>query len=111
MCTWQNEPLAGDVVLARHPEEEDKTIVKRIIAKGGTRLCVPMPLDPGHGVHVDHIADVPEGHVWLAGDNMTYSYDSRDYGPVPYKLLMGRVVFTVCCPQAWVSCVFRQDAC
>lgn len=33
---------------------------------------------------------VPEGHVWLQGDNTLNSSDSRAYGPVPYALLRGR---------------------
>lgn len=38
---------------------------------------------------------VPPGHVWLQGDNTLNSHDSRDYGPVPYNMLLGRVVFRV----------------
>lgn len=33
---------------------------------------------------------VPEGHVWLEGDNMGWSRDSRFYGPVPMALIAGR---------------------
>ena len=34
---------------------------------------------------------VPDGHVWLQGDNERNSTDSRDYGPVPMEMLRGRV--------------------
>jgi hypothetical protein len=88
----------GDVVLAEHPKE-NKQIVKRIIAKGGTTLCAPMPEDCGQGVHVERFVHIPDDHVWLAGDNMSLSYDSRDYGPVPSKNLLGRVVMVVSCSQ------------
>ena len=33
---------------------------------------------------------VPEGHVWLEGDNQAWSRDSRFYGPVPLALIKGR---------------------
>lgn len=33
---------------------------------------------------------VPEGHVWLEGDNLGWSRDSRAYGPVPMALIKGR---------------------
>ena len=38
---------------------------------------------------------VPCGHVWLEGDNKGRSRDSRDFGPVPYGLLRGRVICRV----------------
>ena len=38
---------------------------------------------------------VPKGHVWLQGDNLINSTDSRQYGPVPYSLLYGRVFLKV----------------
>lgn len=34
---------------------------------------------------------IPEGHVWLSGDNLSNSTDSRYYGPVPMGLIRGRV--------------------
>lgn len=38
---------------------------------------------------------VPEGHIWLQGDNLTASLDSRQYGPVPLALVRGRVILQV----------------
>ena len=35
---------------------------------------------------------VPEGHCWMVGDNMTDSRDSRLYGPVPLALIKGKVI-------------------
>ena len=35
---------------------------------------------------------VPEGQVWVEGDNSTGSKDSRHYGPIPLGLLRGKVV-------------------
>lgn len=40
-------------------------------------------------------AQVPPGHVWLTGDNLILSRDSREYGPVPLALVKGRVVAQV----------------
>jgi signal peptidase I len=35
---------------------------------------------------------VPQGYIWLEGDNSLNSTDSRYYGPVPSALVKGRVV-------------------
>ena len=35
---------------------------------------------------------IPEGHCWLAGDNLPDSRDSRDYGPLPMALIKGKVI-------------------
>ena len=39
------------------------------------------------------IFNVPQGHVWLLGDNPSNSRDSRHYGPVPMGLIIGKAVF------------------
>ncbi len=41
------------------------------------------------------LLEVPKGHVWLVGDNSEDSYDSRDFGPIPYALLQSRVFYRV----------------
>ena len=33
---------------------------------------------------------VPEGHCWVLGDNLTESRDSRVYGPIPLALVRGK---------------------
>jgi inner membrane protease subunit 1 len=38
------------------------------------------------------MVEVPEGHVWVAGDNFSASRDSRFYGPVPMALIRGKTV-------------------
>lgn len=41
------------------------------------------------------VQQMPPGHVWVEGDNKKRSYDSRNFGPVPYGLIRGRAIYTV----------------
>ena len=47
-------------------------------------------------------AQVPAGHCWLVGDNLTVSRDSRDFGPVPLALVKGKVLATLF-PFKWIE--------
>uniref|UniRef100_A0A182PSM6 IMP2-like protein n=1 Tax=Anopheles epiroticus TaxID=199890 RepID=A0A182PSM6_9DIPT len=38
------------------------------------------------------IVTVPRGHLWIEGDNVQNSSDSRNYGPVPIGLVKSRAV-------------------
>lgn len=38
---------------------------------------------------------VPNGHVWLEGDNSDNSLDSRNYGPVPMGLIQSRALVRI----------------
>lgn len=69
----------GDVVICKSPTDPTQTVCKRVAALEGDII-------PGA-----HRATVPQGHVWLLGDNPDNSTDSRYYGAVPAALIKGRV--------------------
>ncbi|CAH1256498.1 IMMP1L [Branchiostoma lanceolatum] len=79
----------GDVVIARSPTNPNIFICKRVAGMEGDKVC----LNPGS--FIKKYRWVPRGHVWLVGDNMANSSDSRVYGAVPYALLRSKVVFKV----------------
>ena len=61
-------PRIGDVVLARHPFKKSVQIIKRI----------------------KEIS--PEGRYFLVGDNAGESTDSRTFGAIPAKDVLGKAV-------------------
>eukprot|EP00126_Sphaerothecum_destruens_P011035 Sdes_comp20843_c0_seq1m17548 len=76
----------GDIVISKSPSEPRNLLCKRITAMPGEKIMDQNTLK---------WVRIPKGHLWLAGDNKLNSTDSRTYGPVPYALIQGRVVFRV----------------
>ena len=100
------EPKPGDIVVFDEPGGK-RTFVKRVIATAGQQVDVRdgsvyvdgrrldepythgVPTDPGS---IDLPTTVPEGQVWLMGDNRTNSTDSRWFGTVPLSTVRGHAV-------------------
>ena len=111
--TLRNRPIQkGDVVIARSVQNAKQSVCKRVMGLEGVlvtyREASRFAVD-GYGRGYDGIdgrggtsgsgrrrqVRVPKGHVFLQGDNTNNSTDSRQYGPVPYSTLQGRVVYKV----------------
>ncbi|RKP35102.1 peptidase S24/S26A/S26B/S26C, partial [Dimargaris cristalligena] len=75
----------GDVVLCVSPSDPNRLICKRLLGMPGDRIIH----DPRKSD--SPTIEVPPGHIWIQGDNMGYSIDSRLYGPLPMGLLFGKV--------------------
>ncbi|XP_075880006.1 mitochondrial inner membrane protease subunit 1 [Nelusetta ayraudi] len=84
----------GDIVIAKSPFDPDMNLCKRVIGLEGDKVCTSDPSD----LFKTHTY-VPKGHVWLEGDNLRNSNDSRSYGPVPYALIRGRVCLKIWPPH------------
>ncbi|KAJ1413489.1 Peptidase S26A, signal peptidase I [Sesbania bispinosa] len=82
----------GDIVVLRSPQNPRKHITKRLVGMEGdsvTYLSSPKNSDKHENVLV------PKGHVWVEGDNRYNTTDSRNFGPVPYGLIEGRIFWRV----------------
>ncbi|KAM7269928.1 hypothetical protein ACFE04_029142 [Oxalis oulophora] len=79
---------SGDIVLLRSPIVPRKVVTKRVVGVEGDN--VTYFVDPQNSDEQKTIV-VPKGHVWVEGDYIYDSTDSRLFGPVPYGLLHARV--------------------
>lgn len=97
---WPSPPLkVGDVVVFH---KDGELLVKRVAALGGELIPaeqqLPLirrsPRHPGRWLQpVAATAErVPEGQLYVLGDNPPVSDDSRSFGPVPVSTLIGRVI-------------------
>jgi signal peptidase I len=99
-------PRRGDVVVLRMPERGPELLIKRIIAlpgetleiRDGTVYIDHQPLDEPYLVRRSGSTYgptiVPEGQIFVMGDNRGASNDSRVFGPVSLDRIVGR---------AWIS--------
>lgn len=78
---------SGDVVVAVKPTDPRVSVLKRVRGMAGEKIWVH-PRSERYPI----LYTVPNGYVWLEGDNASQSTDSREYGPVPLSLIRGRVI-------------------
>ncbi len=100
-----HDPEVGDVVMLWHPSHPDLTLVKRIVAAPGDTIEFQAGVVLRNGIPQDdsfvpaqfrepderEAIVVPDGYYFVLGDHRNNSTDSRSFGPVPKKYILGRV--------------------
>ena len=93
--------LAGDVAIFASPNYYPvRYAVKRIDSTGQHRIRSADALR--------NVETVPADCVWVEGDNKDKSEDSRDYGPLSKRLLVGKVERILWPPSKWGRMIERK---
>jgi signal peptidase I len=99
------DPRPGDIVMLYYPRNPDKMFVKRVIAKEGdvVRIVNGYVFVNDVPLHDDYVPDefrshddlgpevVNPGYYFVMGDHRNNSSDSRNWGQVPKKYIVGKV--------------------
>ena len=100
-----HRPQIGDIVMVASPEEPEKMLVKRVVAGPGDVVRSVDGRVYRNDVHIpdDFVPQVyrsndtwgpevvPRGYYFVMGDHRNNSSDSRAFGPVPERYIIGRV--------------------
>jgi signal peptidase I len=105
---YRIEPISrGDVIVFRYPRDTSKSYIKRVIGVEGDRIRIVDGLVyvNGEPLTEEYVPQqytdwrsvpeltVPRGNYFMLGDHRNMSSDSRDFGPVEQKFVVGKAVF------------------
>ena len=112
-CGIASEPNDGHPCQQATPGgHSSQNFIKRIVAVGGDTIVVKkgrvylngsrkpqkepfIRPDPSCGIcNLPKTIKIPPGHFFMMGDNRGESADSREWGPVPKKWIIGEAFFT-----------------
>jgi len=107
-----SEPKRGDIIVFIFPVNPAEDLIKRIIGVPGDTVTVQDGVLTVNGAVVDepYISappayngswQVPEGNLFVLGDNRNDSRDSHQWGLLPVENVIGRSVLIYWPPEEW----------
>lgn len=115
------QPQRGEIIVFRYPYDLKRPFIKRLAAVGGDTVEIRDPHLVINGTPADdnpvfdgrpyynqgsfgqehQVITVPEGTYYVLGDNSGSSHDSRFWGFVPKRLVIGRAIGIFWPPNRW----------
>jgi signal peptidase I len=105
-------PQRGDIIVFHYPVDPREEYIKRVIGlpgdvvevKGGSVYVNGQKLDETYlNVKTNYTGtwEVPEGQLFVLGDNRNNSSDSHDWGTVPMDYVVGKAIVVYWPPPDW----------
>jgi signal peptidase I len=105
-------PVRGDIVVFSFPMDPRQDLIKRVIGLPGESISVRDGKVMINGVPLEepYIAappiyngtwEVPEGQLFVLGDNRNESKDSHEWGLLPLENVVGRAILIYWPPPEW----------
>ena len=106
------KPTRGDIVVFMFPMNPQEDLIKRVIGLPGESVTVHAGVVSINGVPIDEPYinaapfydgewQIPEGQLFVLGDNRNDSRDSHQWGLLPIENVIGRAVLIYWPPEQW----------
>lgn len=106
-------PTLGDIIVFHFPRDPDQEYIKRVIGIPGDQVVIQdgKVYVNGQEIIESYISaspaypgntwQVPEGQLFVLGDNRNNSSDSHNWGTVPMDYVVGKALFVYWPLESW----------